>query len=113
TTSRVWYASDSSAARTRCGRSTPRVRPTSAPRADASQYGAPSPTNAGTMYTPSVESTDFAIFSDSAAFLSNPSPSRSHWIAAPATNTDPSSAYAARPCASHAIVVTRPECDLT
>src|SRR6266571_5406971 len=47
-TSRVWYAIASSAARARCARVVPRVRPTSVPRAYGSQYGAPRPVNAGT-----------------------------------------------------------------
>jgi len=43
TTSRVWNAIDSSAARATWPRVVPRVRPTSAPRASARHRGAPSP----------------------------------------------------------------------
>ena len=39
-------------------RPVPRVRPTMAPRAYGSQYGAPRPTKAGTTYTPPVSRTD-------------------------------------------------------
>ena len=38
----------------------PRVRPTIVPRACGSQSGAPSPTSAGTKYTPSLDSSDAA-----------------------------------------------------
>ena len=34
--------------------------------------------------------------------------SRSHWMAAPATKTEPSSAYSTLPSRPHAMVVTRP-----
>ena len=36
------------------------------------------------------------------------SSSRSHWMAAPATKTEPSSAYSTLPFRPQAIVVTRP-----
>src|SRR6266581_713515 len=47
-TSRLWKAIASSAARARCAPVVPRVSPTIVPRAYMSQYGAPSPTKAGT-----------------------------------------------------------------
>src|SRR5439155_876128 len=55
------------AARARCARVVPRVRPTMVPRAFGSQYGAPSPTKAGTKYTPPVSGTWRARPSVSAA----------------------------------------------
>ena len=73
-----------------------------------SQYGAPSPTNAGTRYTPPVSVTDSARRWLSAAVRITPSPSRSHWMAAPAMNTLPSSAYVIVPPSRHAIVVSNP-----
>jgi hypothetical protein len=57
-----------------------------------SQYGAPRPTNAGTTYTPPVSGTARAIASVSDARRIRRSASRSHWMAAPAMNTLPSSA---------------------
>ena len=63
-----------------------------APRAYWSQYGAPSPVNAGTTKQPFVSGTARAMASESLAFSSRPSSSRSHWMAAPAVNTLPSSA---------------------
>src|SRR5712692_181356 len=47
-TSRLWKAIASSAARARCAPVVPRVSPTIVPRAYMSQYGAPSQTKAGT-----------------------------------------------------------------
>ena len=41
TRSAIWYAMDSSAARTKWLRLVPRVRPTTVPRASGFQYGAP------------------------------------------------------------------------
>ena len=79
-------------ARTTISRLVPRVRPTMAPRACMSQCGAPRPAKAGTTYTPPVSRTPRAMASVSAASRTSPSPSRSHWIAAPAMNTLPSSA---------------------
>ena len=59
-TSLTWYAIDSSVALTRWALLAPRVRPIIAPLAYISQYGAPSPANAGTTYTPLVSFTLFA-----------------------------------------------------
>ena len=70
----------------------PRVIPTIVPRAYGSHQGEPSPVNAGTRYTPPESGTERASGSESAADSKIPRPSRSHWIAAPATNTLPSSA---------------------
>ena len=78
------------------------------PRASGSHAGAPSPVSAGTKYTPSLDSSDVAIDSLSGAFSSRPSPSRSHCTAAPAMKIPASSAYAAPPVGSHAIVVRIP-----
>ena len=91
-TSRLWYAMASRAARARCARVVPRVSPTMVPRAYGSQCGAPSPTKAGTRYTPPVSGTDSASACVSAACVMTPRPSRSHCTAAPAMNTLPSSA---------------------
>ncbi len=44
----------------------------------------------------------------SAASATIPSPSRSHWTAAPVTNTAASSAYVTRSSMPQAIVVSRP-----
>ncbi len=66
-TSATWWAIASSAARTRCARVVPRVRPEISPRASGSQCGEPSPVSAGTKWTPSVESTSRASRSLSAA----------------------------------------------
>ena len=66
--------------------------PEISPRASASQYGEPSPVSAGTKWTPPVDSTERASASVSAASAIIPSPSRSHWTAAPVTKTAPSSA---------------------
>ncbi len=46
--SRVWYATDASAARTTSAAPESRVSPTRAARASASQWGAPRPVKAGT-----------------------------------------------------------------
>ena len=91
-TSAFWNAMDSSVARTMCARPVPRVSPTMAPRPYISQYGAPRPVNAGTTYTPPELSMDRAMPSVSAALLTSFISSRSHCTAAPATNTEPSSA---------------------
>ncbi len=56
-TSRVWKAVASRAARAMWLLLTKRVRPTMAPRASERQYGANRPENAGTMYTPPLSST--------------------------------------------------------
>ena len=60
-----------------------------------------------------MSGTDRAIASLSAARASTPRPSRSHWIAAPATNTLPSRAYVVRPPIRHAIVVRSPRDEAT
>ncbi len=79
-----------------------------APRASASQYGAPSPVNAGTTYTPPVSGTLRATALVSATSSTRPSSSRSHCKSAPAMNTLPSSAYSGpgAPGADAASVVT-------
>ena len=64
----------------------PRVMPTIVPRAYGSHHGEPRPVNAGTTNTPSVSGTDVAASGPvSAASSMMPSPSRSHWMAAPVT----------------------------
>ena len=63
-----------------------------AARASGSQWGAPSPANAGTRYTPPVEESPAAIPSVCAAEAMTFKPSRSHCTAAPATKIEPSSA---------------------
>ncbi len=90
--SALWKAIASRVARARCARVVPRVIPTIAPRACGSQYGAPSPESAGTKYTPAASGTLPASASISEALPMMPRPSRSHWIAAPAMKTLPSSA---------------------
>ena len=62
------------------------------PRASGSQCGEPRPVRAGTKNTPSVDSSEVASASVSPASSIRPSPSRSHWTAAPPTRTAPSSA---------------------
>ena len=74
TRSRLWNASDSSAARTMCARVVPRVSPSSAPRTSARQWGAPRPTNAGTSTTPPESGTERAIASLSAALREQAEP---------------------------------------
>jgi hypothetical protein len=91
-TSAVPYVMASSAARTRWARVLPRESPTMVPRASGSQWGAPSPTNAGTKYTPPLSSIERARASDSGAVDTSPSPSRTHCTAAPAMKMDPSRA---------------------
>ena len=71
----------------------PRVIPTIVPRAYGSQYGEPRPVSAGTKYTPPVSGTLCARACVSDACEMIPSPSRSHWIAAPVTKIEPSIAY--------------------
>src|SRR5215472_16568147 len=71
--------------------------PNTVPLASGSQSGAPSPVSAGTNTTPPVSGTVRASASLGPASFSRPRPSRSHWIAAPVTNTDPSSAYVSAP----------------
>ena len=91
-TSRVWKAVASSAARAMWLRFAKRVRPTIAPRASGRQYGANRPENAGTKYTPPLSSTLAASSSTSGAEEMMPSWSRNHWISDPVTAIDPSSA---------------------
>ena len=98
----------SSAARTMCARPVPRVMPTMVPRLYMSQYGAPSPVNAGTRNTPAVSGTLSAICSLSAAFLISFISSRSHCTVAPPMNTLPSSAKVGLPSSRHAMVVSSP-----
>src|SRR5690606_9995744 len=104
---------DSSVARIKCSLDVPRVNPNTAPFTSLSQYGVPNPTNAGTTYTPSVDSTLCAYFSLSAESRNRRKPSRNHWIAEPATNILPSSAYSTFPSIPQAIVVNSPCSDTT
>ena len=91
-TSRVWNAVASSAARAMWPLLTYRVRPTSAPRASGRQYGANRPENAGTKYAPPLSSTVLASSSTSGALEMMPRLSRSHWTSEPVTAIEPSSA---------------------
>ena len=93
TTSRVWYAVASSAARARWPRLTKRVSPTIAPRASGRQYGANSPENAGTKYAPPLSSTERASCLDLGRVEISFRLSRSHCTSEPVTAIDPSSAY--------------------
>src|SRR5439155_25970883 len=61
------YAIASSAALAKWALPVPRVMPKTVPRARGSQFGAPSPTRAGTKYTPSFESSERASRSLSGA----------------------------------------------
>src|SRR5690242_14805137 len=92
TTSTVWNAVASSAARARCALVTYRVNPTIAPRASLRQYGANRPEKAGTTYAPPLSSTVRASASTSDALEIRPRLSRSHWISDPVTAIEPSSA---------------------
>src|ERR1700694_2286816 len=92
TTSLVWYAIASTAARTRWARLEPRVSPVMVPRAYGSQWGAPRPVNAGTRNTPPASGTDEGSGPASDALAMMPRPSRSHCRAAPVTKIAPSSA---------------------
>src|SRR2546425_5585646 len=92
-TSALWKAIDSSAARAMCAREVPRVRPSIAPRARGSQCGAPRPTKAGTRYTPPLSRTLAASLSISEEDEKNCNSSRSHCTTAPPMNTLPSRAY--------------------
>lgn len=69
-------------ARTRWARRLSCVSPTTVPLARPSQYGAPSPENAGTTYTPSGESADSATAPEAAASSMTPT-STSYSMAAP------------------------------
>jgi len=102
--SAVWNAMLSSAARARCAAVVPRVTPTIAPLAAGSQWGAPSPANAGTIVTPPLSGTRAARASTSEEREMSPRPSRSHWTTAPPTKTLPSRAYSVRPAIRHAMV---------
>ena len=86
----VCHAIDSTTARARCARPVPRVSPKIVPRAYGSHHGDPSPVNAGTNTTPPVSGTLSASGPVSAASAMIPSPSRSHWTAAPVTKIAPS-----------------------
>ncbi len=90
--SRTWKAIASTQARARCARLVPRVMPVTVPRAAGSHWGLPSPVSAGTKTTPPLSGTEAANGPTSAAFSMMPSPSRSHWMAAPETKAEPSSA---------------------
>src|ERR1051325_10317533 len=103
----------STAARATCATLVLRVKPTITPLARGSQYGAPRPTNAGTRYTPSVSGTSAINFSTSGDELIALRPSRNHCTAAPATNTEPSSAYVVWLPIFHATVVNNPFSDGT
>gem|GEM_PF-7046392 len=81
--------------------------PNAAPRAYGSQCGAPNPANAGTKNNPPASGTDAANASSSATDRTSCNSSRSHWITAPPTNTEPSSAYSVSPDTRHAMVVSR------
>jgi len=79
-----------------------------------SQWGAPSPTKAGTKYTPPLSGTEAASCSDSAEVAITWRPSRSHWMAAPVMKMLPSRAYSApRSAGLAAMVVSRPLCEAT
>ena len=90
--SRTWKAIASTQARASWARPAPRVRPVTMPRAAGSHHGLPSPVSAGTKVTPPLSGTDAASGPDLGRRAMMPSPSRSHWIAAPDTKADPSSA---------------------
>src|SRR5699024_2417500 len=105
--------SDASVARIKCSLVVPLVKPKIDPRTSLSQYGAPKPTNAGTTYTPSVDSTRLAYSSLSGEYLNILKPSRNHCIAEPATKMLPSNAYSTLPSSPQAIVVSSPFFDLT
>ena len=90
--SRTWNAIASTQARAIWARPAPRVRPVMMPRAWGSHHGLPSPVRAGTKVTPPLSGTEAASGPTSAADEMMPSPSRSHWIAAPDTKAEPSSA---------------------
>ncbi len=90
--SRTWKAIASTQARAIWARPAPRVRPVTMPRARGSHHGLPRPVRAGTKVTPPLSGTDAASGPTSAADAMMPSPSRSHWMAAPDTKAEPSSA---------------------
>ena len=90
--SRTWNAIASTQARAIWALPAPRVRPVTMPRAVGSHQGLPRPVRAGTKMTPPLSGTDAASGPTSAAASMMPSPSRSHWIAAPETKAEPSRA---------------------
>src|SRR5688572_4401299 len=90
--SALWNAIDSSAARATWARVVPRDKPRMAPRAYGSQWGLPRPVKAGTRHTPPASGTLAARASTSEDDLMIESPSRSHCTTAPPVNTEPSSA---------------------
>ena len=90
--SRTWKAMASTQARASWALPVPRVMPVMMPRAAGSHQGLPRPVSAGTKVTPPLSPTDSASGPTSAALSMSPSPSRSHWMAAPETKVDPSSA---------------------
>ena len=90
--SRTWNAMASTQATAIWARPVPRVRPVMTPRARGSHHGLPRPVSAGTKVTPPLSGTDAASGPTSAAASMMPSPSRSHWMAAPDTKAEPSSA---------------------
>ena len=90
--SRTPNAMASTHARASCAFPVPRVMPVMMPRAAGSHQGLPRPVSAGTNVTPPLSVTDSARGPISSALWISPSPSRSHWTAAPETNVDPSSA---------------------
>jgi len=68
------------------------VIPIIKPPAYISQYGVPSPTKAGTKYSPSVESTLLASSSTSSELFIIFNPSLNHCTTAPEIKTEPSRA---------------------
>mmetsp|Transcript_11761 Transcript_11761/g.50391 ORF Transcript_11761/g.50391 Transcript_11761/m.50391 type:complete len:391 (-) Transcript_11761:347-1519(-) len=95
-TSTVWKLTASSRARHTCADVECCVSPTMTPRASARHLGANRPENAGTNTTLPASGTERALASISDAALMIPMLSRSHCTPAPATATEPSSAYAGR-----------------
>src|SRR6185369_14884434 len=89
----------------------PRVSPHSTPRAPSSQYGAPSPANAGTRYTPPVSATVSAMAATVVADCPPPRNCPNQSTAPPVTVMLPSSAYDRWPASAHATVVDRPRAD--
>ena len=84
-----------------------KLSPEMLPRASGFQCGAPSPESAGTTTTPPLSITEAASAAVSPACSIIPSPSRSHLIRLPATNTEPSSAYVRLPPSWHSTVPSR------
>src|SRR5690606_41326949 len=87
--------------------------PNTDPFTSRSHYGLPNPSNAVATNTPPVDSSPCAYFSPSAESRNRRTPSRNHWIAEPATNILPSSAYSTFPSIPLAIVVNSPCSDTT